>query len=216
MSPDWIVAMSSIVTALGVAFIAWQACTSAKQLQILKLQLAADHERSRRQRAIDVLEKWSNSLDRAHPSARVIVEGFSVEECKKLKAKETLYVSETKIHFVRNALHDILAEDEVLKVDEGLGVKLNPNHVAQLYFLVISHCNALEVALQSWLNGVADTRILESELRYLIKPDHGHFVLENFRTVVGGQKAYPAISAFVKHIRNKYESQTQSIRENIA
>jgi hypothetical protein len=216
VSPDWIVAGSSVVTALGVAFIAWQASTSARQLKVLKQQVAADHERSRRQRAIDVLERWTNSLDRAQPSARVVVEGFSIEECKKLKAKEAMHVPEKKLHFVRNALQDILGDDEELLIEDGKGVKLNENHVAQLYFLVICHLNSLEVALQNWLNGVADTTVLENELEYLIKPDDGHFVLENFRTVMGGKKAYPAIAAFVKQIRSRHEAQAPEQRPNIA
>lgn len=184
MDPQWIMAISSVVTALGVGLIAWQAYTSAKQLEVLKQQIAADHERSRRQRAIDVLENWTKTLDMAHPSARSVIEGLSIEDCRKLKTKEPIKISASKLHYLEVALKGLIQQGE-LRADEQKQITLSEKHVSQLHYLAISHLNSLEVALQSWLNGVADKSILEHELQYLVKPGDGHYVLANFREVMG-------------------------------
>lgn len=215
MDSEWVIAGASVVTAIGVAFIAWQAFTSARQLELLERQVSADHERSRRQTAIDVLQQWTETLDRAQPSARVVVEGFTIEECKRLKAKKPLSVPKEKFHFLENALQAVLGEDE-LSIEDDQAVRLNEKHVAQLYFLTLTHLNSLEVALQSWLSGVADSEILERQLEYLIRPEDGHYVLENFRTVLGGEKSYPAIAAFVDKLRDKRKTSQPTQKSGVA
>lgn len=174
---------------------------SAEQNRITTEQLVADHERSRRERAIDVLARWADSLDKAHPSARTLVESFSLEHCQKLKDKEGFKISSEKEELVKNVLHGYIEEDPP-KID-GDHLILDDNHASHIYFLCISHLNSLEIALQSWLVNVADEKILEDELQYLIKPEKRYFVLEKLREVLGGKECYPAIHEFVEHIKDK-------------
>lgn len=213
MKLEWIIAISSLITSLGVGLIAWQTLVSIKQLKVLKKQITSDHERSRRQRAIDVLEKWANTLDRARPSARTIIEGLSIEECRLLKDKKPISIPDSKLYFLENALQDLQNKNFIPGADKK--ILLDEKQVAHLYYLAISHLNSLEIALQSWLSGVADKNILESELKYLVKPDNGQYVMANFREIMGGGSAYPAISAFVEHLESTLKPSTPKVLDNI-
>lgn len=174
---------------------------SAAQNRIATKQMEADHERSRRERAIDVLARWTNSLDKAHPSARTLVESFTNEQCQKLKDRKGFKISSEYEDLVKNVLHGYLDEDppEV----QGEELILDDNHASHIYYLCITHLNSLEIALQPWLVNIADEGILETEMQYLVKPEKGYFVLEDLRSVLGGKNCYPAIHEFVEHIKDK-------------
>lgn len=107
IKPEWVSALSSFVGALAIVFVAIQSYLAKKQLDVATKQmeisaqhqkvaaeqlaisarqneistdhLKADHERSRRERAIDVLARWATTLDKAHPSARKLVESFDYD-----------------------------------------------------------------------------------------------------------------------------------------
>ena len=226
---EWVSAISSLIAALAIVFVARQSYLAKKQLDIATEQLKisaeqqklaaeqlavsavqneiatrhleADHERSRWERAIDVLARWTTTLDKAHPSARTLVESFDQNQCEKLKSKKGLKVSVEKWDLVKNVLHGYLEDDPPKEDDEF--IHLDDNHASHIYFLCISHLNSLEIALQPWLVRIADEGILESELQYLVKPEKGHYVLETLRAVMGGKDSYPAIHEFVEHIKDK-------------
>lgn len=226
---EWVSAIAACISATAIVFLALQVFLAKRQLQIASEQLSisaeqqrlsaeqltisaqqqklsveqfvADHERSRREKAIDILERWNTRLDRAHPSARTLVNGFTQEQCEKLKEKKGFKVPKDKEDLIKNVLHGYLEEDP-LRI-EGESIILDDNHSSHIYFLCISHLNSLEIALQSWLVNVADEDILEEELHYLVKPEKGHYVLEQLRKVLGGKNAYPAIDVFVEHIKDK-------------
>jgi len=229
MTADWVTAFASCVAAAGVVFVAYQAYLANRQLNIAALQLKqsaeqhkltldqfkADHERSRRERAIEVLERWSRTLDRAHPSARTLVEGFSHEQCEKLKQKKGFKIGKDKLELLKNVLHGYADADPPQVDDEH--VVLTDNHASHIYFLCISHLNSLEIALQSWLVNVADEVILEKQLKYLIKPDKGHYVLATLRDALGGREVYPAIHEFVDHMKEKISGRSvQERRDRVA
>ena len=228
ISPAWVSAIASIIGALAIVFVAVQSYLAKKQLDIanqqLKLstdqqiistqqlaisaeqnkiatkQMEADHERSRRERAIDVLARWTVSLDKAHPSARTLVESFSHEQCLKLAGQKEIKISAESEDLIKNVLHGYLDVDP--PIVEGDELLLDANHSSHIYYLCISHLNSLEIALQSWLVCIADEKILEDELSYLIKPEKDHYVLETLRAVMGGKASYPAIHEFVEHIKD--------------
>lgn len=87
---------------------------------------------------------------------------------------------------------------------EGDYIYLNIAEVAEIHYLLISHLNSLEIALLSWRDGIADKEIIEEQLSYVVKNDNedveGEFFLVHFRNVIG-EKAYPAIHAFIEHLK---------------
>lgn len=203
VDPQWIIAGVNSIAAFGIVLVGLQLRVSILQLKELKRQIAADHERSRRARAIDVLADWTKQLDKSHPSARTLVESFDHEQCQKLKDRKAFYITAEKEKLLENALYGHFAEDRPKKDEKGERILLNENHVSHLYYLCITHLNSLEVVLQSWLNGIADKEILDSELNYLIQPSKNHYVLERLRNVMGSKATYPAIEVFVEHIKKQ-------------
>ncbi len=197
---EWIVAVASIVTAAGVVFIGIEVRLSMKQLELMKMQYKADHERSRRERALDVLKHWNESVTITQPSARLLVEGFSHEQCEKLIANKEFSIGEDNLRLLQIAL-DNFADCAEPKI-EGGAIHLKTDHLFRIGQQCMAFLNSLEIAVQAWHNNIADAEILEAELKYLVKPAKRYYVLQEFRDALGGTGAYPAIQSFVDHIKN--------------
>jgi hypothetical protein len=215
MTPEIITAVASIVAACGVVFAASQARVAAKQLTLFREQLRADHERSRREHAIDVLRRWTEALDKAQPSARKFIQGLNEDQCKLLIQREPFTVSHKHEELLKHALHDVLDVPDELNPVNG-EITLNQRHISELLSLIIDHLNTLEVALLSWMNGVADKDIMESQFEYLVRFEDGNFVLENLRKVMAGKASFPAIDHFVSYLTEKYENAKPKAKPQIA
>ncbi len=216
MTPEWISAISSFITALGVIFVALQVKFAADQLKHSQRELAADHERSRREHAIDVVRRWSDSLDKSLPAARAFIQELSLEQCKCLVLREPFDVSSRHKLLLTHALHEILDSEDDLNIKDDK-IHLNQKHLSQLLALAIKHLNGLEVALLSWLNGVADREIIEEQFKYLVRlDDEGHFVLGNLRKAMAGKASFPAIDAFIKHLKDKNDALQPQPKKTIA
>lgn len=215
MNPEWITAIAACVGASSVCFVAFQVKIAADQLRHSQRELVADHERSRREHAIDVLRRWTDSLDTSLPAARAFVQELSKDQCKCLIKREPFEVSERNKMILSHALHGIIENDEEFEIKKGK-IVLNQKHISQLLALVIQHLNSLEVALLSWMNGVADKEMIEVQFQYLIRFDDGHYVLENLREVMAGKASFPAIESFVAHLINQHNESQPKPKAQIA
>lgn len=218
---DWITAIASLIAAAGIGFVAFQTKIAAdqlrlstEQLRLSKTALEADHERGRRLYAIQVVRQWTDSLDMAQPTARNLVESLSREQCVSLRNREAFKVSESMRKRLEHVLKGVISSPTELNSNNG-DIALDQKHVAHIYFLVVSHLNSLEVALMPWMYGVADREIIESQLRYLVRPDAGQYVLQTLREVLG-ENSFPAIKKFSEHLRAKYHEDQPLARNSIA
>lgn len=216
MTSETVTAIASVIAALGIIFAAFQARIAAKQLTLSQEQLRADHERSRREHAIEVLRAWTKSLDKAQPSARKFIQELEESQCKLLIQRKPFKVSAEYQDLLKHALHDVLDESNELEPDNDDEITLNQKHLSELLSLIIEHLNTLEVALLSWMNGVADKEIMESQFEYLVRFEDGHFVLENLRKVMAGKANFPAIDLFVEHLTKKYENAKPKAKLQVA
>ena len=185
--------LAAIVQSVAVVFVIWQ-------VVLLRRQLAADHERSRRLQAIEDVKGWASRLGREAPVARKVVESFSAEQCNLLVAREPFYIAGRH----RKALEIALGLDiQVEKSGESdKRILLSEEHLAQLLFLCIGHLNSLETALLGWQQGVSDSVVIEQQFRYVVSFDKGHFILEKLRETEKMKGNYPAIGSFVAHLRS--------------
>jgi polyhydroxyalkanoate synthesis regulator phasin len=203
---DLITSVAAIVTSIGVVFVAIQARLAAKQFK-------SDHERSRRETAIRVIKDWNDSLNMTTPSARRFVQELSKEQCKNMIKLEQIKVNEKHQNLLAYALNDTSPEIAKLTINNS-EIILNTKQISHLLSLVISHLNHLEIALLSWMNGIADKEIIEHQFKYLVCFNEGFYVLENLREVMGGKATYPAIDSFVAYLKSQNEKiQAQSQRE---
>ncbi len=212
---DWVVTNKGLVSAISEAIVALGVLLVAMQVYFAKKQIKTEHEKDRRLVAIQVVKDWNCSLNVATPAARGFVQELSVDQCKLLIKRESFSVHVDCGKFLKYALSGIKGDDSELVIEKDK-IQLTPTQISHLLALVIEHLNSLEVALLTWMNGVADKEIIESQFKYLVSVDSGHYVLENLRTAMVGRGNYPAICCFVKHLQKQNESNEPLPKCNVA
>lgn len=171
--------------------------TAQQELANAQKEFEADHERSRREKTVDILFEWDKRLKKEGALARKIVETFSAEQCRELTSQSPLAVSgKLKPH-----LHQLFSTD--LEPDQNNLIHLNEAHSSELRWHVITYLNALESVLVAWQYSIVDREIIEHQFSYLFRPSDGHEGLKHFRVATGGEDSYPAIEIFASHIIEK-------------
>ncbi len=170
---------------------------SQQALALAQKGLDADHERSRREKTVDILFEWDKRLKKEGALARKIVETFSAEQCRELTSQSPMQVSGK----LTPHLHQLFGKD--LDPDNNNIINLNEAHSSELRWHVITYLNALETVLVAWQYSIVDREIIEHQFSYLFKPSDGHEGLKHFRVATGGEDSYPAIEIFASHIMEK-------------
>ena len=152
-----------------------------------------DHERSRRQLSVELMQEWVRNLTQHSTAARKLVDTFSEEQAKKLYAQEPFNVDKKNVPLLDAALKDSLK-------CTGDSYKLTVEQSSSLRWEVINYLNALEVILSAWNNNIADREMLEEQFRDLVSPEKDVYLLKSFRKAAGGAATFPCIEEFVKHL----------------
>ncbi|WFM71906.1 hypothetical protein [Halomonas sp. CKK8] len=176
---NWVVAISSVVAA-GTIVMGY-------------LQFRGDHERSRRQLSITLLESWVQNLTQHSTAARKLVDEFTEEQAKQLFSQEPFPVKSKYVPLLKAALNgdfDNESKDYELTVEQS----------SALRWEVINYLNSLEVILSAWNNNIADKEMLEEQFRDLVSPEKDIYLLKNFRKAIGGAAIYPCIDEFVQYL----------------
>lgn len=211
--PDWISAFANCVVAASVVYVARQAKAAidssvearkqvkvaADTLQEMQNQAAAEHERARRETAAQLLREWHEGLSAGQPSARYIVETFTLDQCRDMQRYKTITIPPQHFHTVRTAMKGATGA-EVQDSEEGENIVLGPERVFQLGLMCHKFLTSLEVMLIAWRNHTADRETIEQQLMFLVKPELGYYLLKTFRESMGGVGAYPNTHAFVQRI----------------
>lgn len=179
----WISAIANILIALGVGLALWS--------------FRGDHERSRREKAIELISQWALNMNKRGSAARKLVETLDKEKSKALFNQEPLKIDKKHIGLLRAALE---AEVEEPTGDE---ITLDESQSSELRWQVVTFLNNLESVLSAWRHNVADKEIITEQFRYLVSTTDGHYILERFRVIAGGNHTYPAIQDFVQHIKQE-------------
>ena len=167
----------------------------AIQVFLIWRQMKADHERSRREKAVDLLLKWTEKLDENSSIAKKIGEKLNEEQARKIYNYEKVKLSKD----YKNLINKIFKKVQ----EEGEFVILNERQSGKLRWLLISYLNLLESILAAWQYNIVDRDLIEHEFSYLFSPEEGYTVLKNFRIVCGGEKTYPAIEIFINHLEER-------------
>lgn len=179
----WISAIANVLIALGVGLALWS--------------FRGDHERSRREKAIELISQWALNMNKRGSAARKLVETLDKEKSKALFNQEPLKIDKKHIGLLRAALE---AEVEEPTGDE---ITLDESQSSELRWQVVTFLNNLESVLSAWRHNVADKEIITEQFRYLVSTTDGHYILERFRVIAGGNHTYPAIQDFVQHIKQE-------------
>lgn len=157
--------------------------------------------RSRKEKAVEAMMSWSNRLTETGSATRKIVDSLSKDDCKKLYAEESFVLYE-KSQIRR--LYIVFADNEevskqikrTLENAENKKISFEVNEVlaAKMRWIIIDYLNSLESVLIAWKLNTVNRKVIEQELGYLVQDSWA--TLLNFRQAMGGQDAYPAITAF--------------------
>jgi hypothetical protein len=213
MSVNWdaVTAISSVAVAFGLLIAIHQLKIAQAQSKTAQEQLKAaidqntstlsqiskDHERSRRELAIELMRAWTTSLDHKGSISRKLVETFDESQARKLFNQEELSLNDSTQKNLFSA-----AFDADLEADNRVSARQS----AELRWRVITYLNALETILAAWHHNIADRDILEEQFKYLVSDRDGYSILANFRKAAGSNDTYPAIQAFVAHVQSKLRS----------
>lgn len=185
-----IAAIVQAIAALGIAFQIWQSHQEVK----------ADHERSRREKSVELLMEWSKNLKEEGSLARKIIESLSEQQCQEIFKQE-----EVKIHKKHEALLNKFFNNQELLTSEGEDtITINERQSAQLRWHAITYLNSLEFTLVAWQYSIVDRAIIEKQFQYLFNSTNiNDEVLKHFRKAAGGEESFPAIEVFAAHVANK-------------
>lgn len=186
---DFLVKIATIVNA-GAVF----------GVGLIWFQIKTGHESKRREKSVDLLLKWNESLKRETSAARKIVEGLNKEQCISLFNQEEFIVTEKQENLIKKLLVETIADGAIDK-----DRRLNSTIVLKLRWLTVSYLNLLESILIAWQYSVVDREIIESQFSYLFDASNGCDGLSLFREVCGDDESYPAIKVFCAHIKGEKE-----------
>jgi hypothetical protein len=211
IEPEWVTAVAESVTALGLTFTYFLLRDSHEQLKTAKdvleatrQQTMADHERSRREGAVQYLLIWSNTLTRASGSAAQLVDHLEFQKCKRIAARE-----EVEIHKDHAELLAACFQSETQFQAKGDHVALTVQQSAELRALLVKYLNILETIMCAWSYSSVDQGIIEKQFSYLMVEQDNRRMLRNFREAIGVQN-FPEIAKFEQHIIDKRAKERHS------
>lgn len=172
----------------------------AIQIYISHRQIKTDHERSRRERSVDILMEWSRNLKKEGSLARKIIECLNEEQCREVFNQQEIRIN--KKH--EALLIQLFGKENLPDTQQATDlIILSEAQTTELRWHAISYLNCLEFTLVAWQYSVVDKEIIETQFSYLFRPADGHEVLKHFRKAAGGENSYPATEIFTAHILQK-------------
>jgi hypothetical protein len=183
IGPEWVSAIAESVTAIGVILAFWQ-LKDAREVN------RENHEKARREGAVQYCLVWTNSLSQYSSNAGKLVDLLDTHECSAIAERRAVTIAE------RHAV--LLAASFPANVDferkDGT-IHLTGQQSAELRWTIVRYLNTLEVICGAWHAATVDRKIIEDEFRYLFSLRDGRRLLRNFREAMGNE-FFPAIDAF--------------------
>lgn len=206
-NPNRIGALAACASAFAAIITAWSIVLLKKQISTAQEQTKYDHERSRRERALEVMMCFVNqhsATDHQITFAIALIYELNPEQCRALWKKEVFSVSEKQQQFLEAYRKAFYAGFQSEKRSSNNAVltkpgELTPLEVRALNRIAASVCNKLELIASAWANNVADREMIEKEFVAVFCPETGKYVLETFREASG---IFPSIKQICEHYRS--------------
>ena len=189
-----------------------------KQIKVLVKQTQDDHERSRREKAVDLLFLWTSNLDEYSSRTRKFAENLSEENLKSIYNEESFsflkkYKEKYESCFPKNLQNEYLGnekgnennEKSSVKTDEEKEIQVDTRGSAYIRWQLIKYLNLLESILSAWAYKIADKDLIEDQFSYLFKTEGSSKALKKFREIAGGISSYPSIELFEREMQKKEE-----------
>lgn len=199
---DVIIMLAHIATAAGVLLV-WQQVKVAREgTELSRKAMADDHERSRRQFAIEVTREWNRAVSPETSAARELIEKLGSEECRSIAKLEPVQIAAKYKYLV-----DICLGTNADREPKGEGaekelISLDDADVKQLRYLGVDYLNETEIPLSAWHQKVGDEKYLEREFESISNV----IAMASFREALGETHRYPALEEFLKWKEQRQEN----------
>jgi hypothetical protein len=176
------------------------AIITAISASIIVLQLRLDHERSRRETAVNLVREWTLNLRIETYSIVNLVKQFSDVQCRALEENKDIHISDNSIttEEVLNCLWHTFPELKEADIIINNRIIIKTKHSSYIRFTTVRYLNLLESVLSAWNTGIARRDIIEEQFGFL---KTGGLDLAKFRAVIyakrGLRDGYPSITNFL-------------------
>ena len=163
-------------------------------------QLKADHDRSRRERTLDLMQFWTSSIvphAKKVYATRDLIAQLELRQCEALwKAEDLKLDSKHKLHLL---LALGISEDDLKATTDGEFLIIHKEKTLQLRETMSFYMNCLEVVFCAWRHNIADPEFIAEEFGPLLATASGAYPLDQIRCATG---KYPSIAAFITAKKN--------------
>jgi hypothetical protein len=199
MNPTGIAAAAAVVSAAISAL-------TLRSLILFRKQITLDHERSRRERALDLLVSFvnlQNPVDHEATYALRLIYRMSSDQCRALCRNEPFAVDEANRPYLDLYRAIYYHRLPLAKKPDPKSLQLTLGEVIALDKTATAICNRVELIAAAWKHNIADREILEEEFKtvYCVEPDK--FILETYRAASG---IFPSTKAICMHFKGQQET----------
>lgn len=167
--------------------------------------LKKNHEHLRREKAADLIMKWSMNLSQQASLARKYVEQFDDKQMLSLsKQEEVAFGNAAKEKELCENIKRLLSKNAE---NNNKSCKLTIEESSELRWIIITYLNMLESVFIATMHGIANKKMINDEFGYLYNPKDGEDILGKFRKISDG--CYPAIDIFCTEIEKNRQKEGQ-------
>lgn len=193
---EWISAIGSIFAAAGTGLI-WI------QIRAARKEIGHDHERSRRERAVELLIQW-NEFERTEGNLAIpIAERLDAHTAAALWGGRPFEIT----HDIHGLLVRFLSRRsaDASLARSGAVVHVNADQSVQIRSGMVECMNLLETIFSAAKHNVADSQIIEEQFECLIEPNTAHkkSMMRVMREAAGGAASYPRTTEFDAGVLNR-------------
>jgi hypothetical protein len=191
---ELVTTVASAITAAGVVLLWWQ-------IRLYQREYRDDHERSRRENALQMMLEWAKKLDRGTNIVTRFVDSLDESQARELANERPFCVAREKKGVVDSLSSVTELEAGTALADCEAGIEIKQVAVSLIRAQAVNYLNMLEIVLTAWKHNIADREILREQFAPMYNPKNGDFMLERFRDALGGADAYPSIADFVQTLK---------------
>lgn len=187
------------------------AAVAAISAILVWLQLRADHERSRRELAVNLLREWTTGLAVETAPAIRLVRTLNTDQCEKLVERESFTLDNTKAHrelviaCLEEKFPEITQDNQFSETSSELKLQISSKYSNYIRFLAVRYLNLLESIMAAWYESVAQPRIIEGQFVFLRSGKETD--LKTFRAAfqkLNNADAFPCVTNFVANMQPRY------------
>lgn len=189
-----------LISFIGTAITSIGIVVAVLQLYYMKKSFCHDHERSRREKAIDLVLSWVNYTSERGTASKNFVEQLNETDCNHIWKEQSFVVDiKYKNYLERNI--EGFGECKVFKESGIDRIQISDIQSSVIRTNVCSYLNLTEMIFAAYYAKVADEFIIRREFSFLVSEEQNIHFLETFRKVAGGKISFPYTYSFVEELK---------------